>query len=85
LPQIHKIFLKGYTSNISGQSTLTSSIILLKKQLIIPYRKDVSGISNTTYRDLVGKPERKRQHGRSRSKWEENIKMYLREIGLELC
>jgi len=32
----------------------------------------------------VGKPERKRQLGRSRSTWEKNIKMYLAEIGLEV-
>jgi hypothetical protein len=32
---------------------------------------------------LVGKPEGKRQLGRSRSKWEENIRMDLRDIGRE--
>jgi hypothetical protein len=29
----------------------------------------------------VGKPERKRPLGRSRRKWEDNIKMELREVG----
>jgi len=29
---------------------------------------------------LVGKPKRKRPLGRPRSGWEDNIKMYLREI-----
>jgi hypothetical protein len=33
------------------------------------------------YRILVGKPEGKRPLGRPRRKWEDNIKMYLREIG----
>jgi hypothetical protein len=33
-----------------------------------------------TYRILVGKPERKRPVGRSRSRWVDNIKMDLREI-----
>jgi hypothetical protein len=33
------------------------------------------------YRILVGKPEEKRPLGRPRRGWEDNIKMYLREIG----
>jgi hypothetical protein len=34
------------------------------------------------YRVLVGKPEGRRQLGRPRTKWEDNIKLYLREVGL---
>jgi hypothetical protein len=34
------------------------------------------------YRVLVGKPEGKRPHGRPRRRWEDGIKMDLREIGL---
>jgi hypothetical protein len=33
------------------------------------------------YRVLVGKPEGKRQLGRPRRRWEDGIKMDLREIG----
>jgi hypothetical protein len=33
------------------------------------------------YRILVGKPEGKRPLGRPRSRWMDNIKIYLREIG----
>ena len=33
------------------------------------------------YMVLVGKPERKRLHGRPRRKWEDNIKMDLQEVG----
>jgi hypothetical protein len=33
------------------------------------------------YRFLVGKPEVKRQPGRPRLRWEENIKMDLQEVG----
>jgi len=33
------------------------------------------------YRDLVGKPEKKRQLGRPRRRWEDNIKMNLQEVG----
>jgi len=32
-------------------------------------------------RGLVGKPEGKRQLGRPRRRWEDNIKMYLQEVG----
>jgi len=35
------------------------------------------------YRVLVGKPEGKRPLGRPRLRWEDNIKMDLREVGLE--
>jgi hypothetical protein len=34
-----------------------------------------------TYSIFVGKPEGKRPLGRRRSRWEDNIKMDLREIG----
>jgi hypothetical protein len=34
-------------------------------------------------RVLVGKPVGKRPLGRSRRRWEDNIKMYLREIGID--
>jgi hypothetical protein len=33
------------------------------------------------YRALVGKPEGRRPLGRSRHRWEDNIKMDLREVG----
>jgi hypothetical protein len=35
------------------------------------------------YRVLVGRPECKRPLGRPRFKWDDNIKMYLREIGFD--
>jgi len=33
------------------------------------------------YRVLVGKPEGKKPHGGPRHRWEDNIKMYLKEVG----
>jgi hypothetical protein len=33
------------------------------------------------YRVLVGKPEGKRQLGRPRRRWEDNIEMNLQEVG----
>jgi hypothetical protein len=39
------------------------------------------GEGGGVYRVLVGKPEGKRPLGRPRSRWEDNIKMYLQEVG----
>ena len=39
--------------------------------------------SRNAYRVLVGKPEGKRPSGRPRRRWEDNIKMVLREIGYD--
>jgi hypothetical protein len=35
------------------------------------------------YRIFVGRPERKRPLGRPRRRWEDNIKLELREIGID--
>jgi hypothetical protein len=40
------------------------------------------GEGRNVYRVLVGKPEGKRPLGRPRRRWEDGIKMDLREIGL---
>jgi hypothetical protein len=37
----------------------------------------------SVYRVLVGSPEGKRPLGRPRHRWEDNIKMDLREIGID--
>jgi hypothetical protein len=39
------------------------------------------GTKRNAYRILVGKPEGKRPLGRSRHRWEDNIRMDLREMG----
>jgi hypothetical protein len=39
------------------------------------------GEKRNAYRILVGKPERKKLIGRPRIRWEDNIRMYLRERG----
>jgi hypothetical protein len=40
------------------------------------------GAERGVHRVLVGKPEGKRQLGRPRRRWEDNIKMDLQEVGL---
>ena len=39
--------------------------------------------SRIAYRVLVGKPEGKRSLGRPRRRWEDNIRMNLREVGCD--
>jgi hypothetical protein len=41
------------------------------------------GKRRDVYRVLIGRPERKRPLGRPRRRWEDNIKMDLREIGID--
>ena len=40
-------------------------------------------LPRNAYRVLVGNPEGKRHLGRSRHRWEDNIKMDLREVGCD--
>jgi hypothetical protein len=39
------------------------------------------GERRSAYRALVGKPEGRRPLGKPRHRWEDNIKMDLREVG----
>jgi hypothetical protein len=39
------------------------------------------GERRVVYRVLVGKPEGKRQLGRPRCRWEDNVRMDLQEVG----
>jgi hypothetical protein len=43
------------------------------------------GKARGAYNILVGRPEGRRPLGRPRRRWEDNIKMDLREIGFEGC
>jgi hypothetical protein len=42
------------------------------------------GEERKVYKVLVGKPEGKRPLGRPRRRWEDEIRIYLREIGLRV-
>jgi hypothetical protein len=42
------------------------------------------GEGRGVYRLLTGRPESKRPLGRPRRRWEDNIKMDLREIGIDI-
>jgi hypothetical protein len=42
------------------------------------------GEGRGVYRVLVGRPQGKRPPGKPRRRWEDNIKIDVREIGIEL-
>ncbi|KAJ4433725.1 hypothetical protein ANN_16036 [Periplaneta americana] len=54
-------------------------------QALVPRLRHVvrMGESRNAYRVLVGRPEGKRPLGRPRRRWEDNIKMDLREVGYD--
>jgi hypothetical protein len=43
------------------------------------------GDERKVYKVLVGKPEGKRPLGRPRRRWEDGVRMDVREIGLRVC
>jgi hypothetical protein len=43
------------------------------------------GEERKMYKVLVGKPEGRRPHGRPRRRWEDGVRMDLKEIGLGGC
>jgi hypothetical protein len=57
------------------------NIIRLIKSRRLRWAGHVARIGRDAYRVLVGKPEGRRPSERPRRGWEENIKMYLREVG----
>jgi hypothetical protein len=61
----------------------SSSIIRMTKTKMIRWAGQVARTraKRNAYRILVGKPEGKRPLGRPRRRWEDTIKMNLREIG----
>jgi len=49
----------------------------------IGHREHINDIRNA-YKSLVGKPERIKPLGRSKHRWDDNIKMEFKEIGCGL-
>jgi len=58
-----------------GYSSIISSVCF------VPVHVARMGERRGVYRVLVGKPQGKRQLGRPRVRWEDNIKMDLQEMG----
>jgi hypothetical protein len=66
---------------------VSPNIIRVKKSRTIRWLGHVARIGHirNEYNKLVGKPERKRPFGRPRRRWEDNIRMGLRDIGWEVA
>ena len=57
--------------------------VIQSKTLSLAGHVTRKGESRGAYRVLVRKPEAKRPLGRPRHRWEDNIKVHIREAGLE--
>jgi hypothetical protein len=56
---------------------------VIKSKMRLAGHAALMGEGRGVYRVLVGRPEGKRPLGRPRHRWEDNIKMDLREIGID--
>jgi hypothetical protein len=62
----------------------SSNIVRVIKSRRMRWARHVARIGGRgVYKVLVGRPESKRPVGRPRRRWEDNIKLDLREVGIE--
>jgi hypothetical protein len=59
------------------------NIVRVIKSRKMRWEEHVARMGRSVYGVLVGRPEGKSLVGRSRCRWEDNIKMYLREIRID--
>jgi hypothetical protein len=64
-------------------SSLNIVRVIKSRRMRWPGHVACVGEGRNIYRVLVGEPERKRPLGRPRYRWEDNIKLGLREIGID--
>jgi hypothetical protein len=57
--------------------------VIKSRRMTWPGHLALTGEGRGVYRILVGRPEGKRPLGRPRRRWEDNIKMDLRKIGID--
>ena len=73
------------TVHLSTQSNNTEDVnmkeMLLKEHYLYVYETARMGDGRGVHMVLIGKPEGKRPLGRPRRRWDNNIKMDLREVG----
>jgi hypothetical protein len=62
---------------------MSKETIKIKIYRTLTLHFDARGGGRSVYRVLVARPKGRRPLGRPRHKWEENIKMDLREIGVD--
>jgi hypothetical protein len=71
----------GVCAGIVVYSSVFRPLQKILVQLVILYILFSMGERRNAYRALVGKPEGRRPLGRPRRRWEDNIKMDLRDVG----
>jgi hypothetical protein len=80
--EVRRGWRKLHNEELRGSYSLPSKMRLIKSRRIRwAGHVDLVGCKKNAYRILVGKPEEKRQLGRPRHRWKNNIKIVLREIG----
>ena len=73
---------KLHNEEIRDLFTLHNNVRLVKSRMRWAGHVARMGEGRGVHRVLVGKPEGKRPLGRPRRRWEDNIKMDLREVGV---
>jgi hypothetical protein len=81
--------LRGRKWREAGEDCIMRSFITCMLQVLSGWSRRMSWVGHVarigemrnTYKISVGKPERNRPIGRSKRRWEDNIRMDLREIG----
>ena len=75
--------ITGECRKLQNEELPSPSIVQVIKSRRMRWAGHVAhmGESGGVYRVLVGKPVGKRPLGRPRCKWDDNIKMYLQEVG----
>ena len=65
-------------------SSLNTIRVIKPRRMTWPGHAARMGESRCVYRILMGKPEGKRPLGRPMLRWEDNMKMYLQEVGWDV-
>jgi hypothetical protein len=66
-------------------SSLNIVIVIKSRRMRWAGHVERKGEGRGVYRVLVGRPEGKRPLGRPRRRWEDNIKMDLRDTGIDVA
>ena len=72
---------KLHNEELSDLHSLPNIVRVVKSRMILAGHLARMGEGRGVHRVLVGKSEGKRPMGRPRRRWEDNIKMDLREVG----